>query len=234
MTSRFSQRSTEIEIMDDLQCKGPVVDQTLREIEFINRWLGGNAVTLEGVQELLSGRTNKSVSIADLGCGGGDLLKLIADWGRRNNIPLQLTGIDANPHIIEFAKSSCKDYPEIKFETLDVLSPEFAERSFDIVLGTLFYHHFSNDQLVKIFHQFKHQVGIGFLLNDIHRHWLAFHSIRLLTKLFSKSRMVQYDAPLSVLRAFSRSELQEIFRLADVAPQLRWKWAFRWQAVYHA
>jgi SAM-dependent methyltransferase len=95
--NRFAQRSAEIEIMDDLDCQGPVVDQTLRELEFINRWLGGNAVTLQGVQQLIHDHSGK-ISIADLGCGGGDMLKLIAEFGRRKGIPMQLTGIDANPH----------------------------------------------------------------------------------------------------------------------------------------
>jgi 2-polyprenyl-3-methyl-5-hydroxy-6-metoxy-1,4-benzoquinol methylase len=231
--NRFAHRSTEIEIMDDLDCHGPVVDQTLRELEFINRWLGGNDVTLQGVRHLAEGATG-SISIADLGCGGGDMLKLIADIGRRKGIPMQLTGIDANPNIIAFARNNCSDYPEIKFETVDIFSAEFQSRSYDIVTGTLFYHHFTSEQLTAFFSQLRRQVRIGFVFNDIHRHWLAYHSIHLLTRIFSKSSMVQYDAPLSVLRAFRKAELQAIFRHADVPVTLRWKWAFRWQGVYRA
>ncbi len=231
--NRFAHRSTEIEIMDDLDCHGPVVDQTLRELEFINRWLGGNAVTLQAVQGLLSDR-QVDVSIADLGCGGGDMLKLIAEFGRMKGITMHLTGIDANPNIIEFARRNCAAYPEIQFETIDIFSTSFATRSFDIVTGTLFYHHFDSEQLTAFFSQLKRQVRIGFVFNDIHRHWLAYHSIRLLTRLFSKSAMVQFDAPLSVLRAFRKSELQSIFARADVAVELRWKWAFRWQGIYRA
>jgi len=43
--SQFAQRSREKEIMDDLDCSGPVLEQTLRELKTINRWLGGNGVT---------------------------------------------------------------------------------------------------------------------------------------------------------------------------------------------
>jgi hypothetical protein len=78
----------------------------------------------------------------------------------------------------------------------------------------------------------KHQVRIGIVINDIHRHWLAYYSIKLLTRLFSKSAMVKFDAPLSVLRAFSRQELSDILHQAGIRHfQLSWKWAFRWQAV---
>ncbi len=230
MQSLFTHRSQQIEIMDDLQCQGEVVNQTLRELEFINRWLGGNAVTLEGVKQLTRGHTSEPFFIADLGCGGGDMLKLLAEWGRINNRSLKLVGIDANPHIIEFARNNCGSYPEISFEILDIFLPEFQQKKYDIIMGTLFYHHFDNTVLVGFFAKLIHQARLGVVINDIHRHWLAYYSIRILTKFFSKSSMVKFDAPLSVLRAFTRKELIEILERAGIQHfQLRWKWAFRWQ-----
>ena len=35
----FFNRSDEVEVMDDLECSGDVLEQTLRELEFINKWL---------------------------------------------------------------------------------------------------------------------------------------------------------------------------------------------------
>ncbi|CAN5192403.1 class I SAM-dependent methyltransferase [soil metagenome] len=229
----FKNRSSKIEIMDDLNCDGEVVDQTLHELEFINRWLGGNAVTLEGVKHLVKDE-KETLTIVDLGCGGGDMLKLLANWGRKSGQTLRLIGIDANPNIIEFAKDNCKTYPEISFETLNIFSEDFQTRRYDIVMGTLFYHHFTQDELVNFFSKLKLQVRIGIIINDIHRHWLAFHSIRLLTKFFSKSSMVRFDAPLSVLRAFTHQEMTDILTLSDLAPySLKWRWAFRWLAIYN-
>ena len=231
----LTNRSLEIEIMDDLDCNGEVVDQTLHELEFINRWLGGNAVTLEGVRNLTKGRTKEKINIIDLGCGGGDMLVLLADWGRKNSLNLHLTGIDANPNIIEFAKNNCRSHPEITFETLNIFSSEFQSRRYDIVMGTLFYQHFSHNELVRFFSELKDQVRIGVIINDIHRHWLAFHSIRLLTKFFSKSEMVKFDAPLSVLRAFSKKEMKDILIESGLKNYiLKWRWAFRWLVIYHA
>ncbi len=218
--------------MDDLQCHGEVVDQTLRELEFINRWLGGNAVTMEGVSQLAKGHA--ALTIADLGCGSGDMLKMLAIWGRENGISLSLTGIDANAHIVASAKNNCRGFQEINFEALDIFSPEFHDRKYDIILGTLFYHHFQQDALVNIFSKLKQQVRIGLVINDIHRHWFAFHSIRLLTKLFSRSAMVKFDAPLSVLRAFTKAELINVLMKSGIEDfTLRWKWAFRWQVICH-
>lgn len=229
----FSNRSSLVEIMDDLQCDGEVVHQTLRELEFINKWLGGNAVTIAGVEELLNETSpTKTISIADLGCGGGDMLRLLYHWAKRNKVNVRLVGIDANPNIIAFARNNVRDIPGIEFFTQDIFSEEFSKQKFDIIIGTLFYHHFSQENLIHFFRQLSKQVEIGIVINDIHRHPLAYYAIRLLTALFSKSAMVKFDAPLSVLRAFKRNELRKILEGAAVKNfSLKWRWAFRWQVV---
>jgi 2-polyprenyl-3-methyl-5-hydroxy-6-metoxy-1,4-benzoquinol methylase len=221
--------------MDDLNCAGEVVDQTLRELETINTLLGGNHVTISGVKRLLSKKSFANVTIADLGCGGGDILKLVALMGRKMGLKFDLTGIDANPNIIAFARRNSEGFPEINFEVDNIFSDEFRLKKYDLILATLFMHHFTEDELVEVFKSLKTQAAIGIVINDIHRHWFAFYSIRLLTKLFSKSKMVKYDAPLSVLRAFKKSELQSILQKAGIESyQLKWKWAFRWQLIIPA
>jgi SAM-dependent methyltransferase len=228
----FSIRSEALEIMDDLDCAGEVVDQTLRELEFINKWLGGNAVTINALKKILKHHDRlKPIVIADLGCGGGEMLRIIYRWAGRNSIQVKLIGIDANPNIIRFARKNIEDIPAIEFATLDIFSEDFRTMKFDVVIGTLFYHHFSNLQLREFFHQLRKQCNIGFIINDIHRHPLAYYSIKLLTKLFSKSAMVKYDAPLSVLRAFTKKELTDILADSSTTFIITWRWAFRWQVI---
>ncbi len=232
MKSRFSQRSSQIEIMDDLQCEGEVVNQTLIELEIINRWLGGNTVTLGGIKKVVVQSNLKEISILDLGCGGGDMLKEIAKWGKQKNLKLKLTGIDANPNIIAFAKGNTKEYAEIDYVAENIFSADFARRKSDIIIATLFTHHFSHQELVELFKTLKQQSRHGVVVNDLHRQWFAYYAIKMLTSIFSKSEMVKYDAPLSVLRGFSRSDLISILQNAEISEyQLVWKWAFRWQLI---
>jgi 2-polyprenyl-3-methyl-5-hydroxy-6-metoxy-1,4-benzoquinol methylase len=229
----FSKRSKEIEIMDDLNCAGEVVDQTLRELETINKFLGGNYVTINGIEHLLKNKTtSSSFTVGDLGCGGGDILKLISKWSVKKKIPVKLIGVDANPHIIDFAKRNAMIFPSLQFDAVDIFSEAFKSKQFDILIGTLFFHHFTEDQLVNFFKHAKNQVRIGLVINDIHRHWFAYYSIKLLTQLFSKSTMVKFDAPLSVMRAFRKKELINILEKAQIKNyHIRWMWAFRWQVV---
>jgi len=228
----FSQRSETIEIMDDLSCSGSIVDQTLRELEFINTWLGGNSVTLNGLNKILSNCFQHELKIADLGCGGGDMLMLIKARLAKKNRKATFTGIDANPNIVAYAKRNTRAHAEINFNAIDVLSSEFKQERFDIVFATLFFHHFTTNQLIELFKHLNSTTRCGIVINDLHRHPLAYYSIKFLTRTFSKSPMVVNDAPLSVHRGFTRVELKEILSAAQITSySLKWKWAFRWQLV---
>lgn len=95
-----------------------------------------------------------------------------------------------------------------------------------------FCHHFEDDVLIDFLKQLRKQTRVAIIINDIHRHWFAYYSIKYLTGLFSKSYMVKYDAQLSVLRAFKKNELQLLIRKAGFDRfNIRWKWAFRFQVI---
>jgi len=231
MMPDFNIRSTIPEIMDDLTCSGEVVEQTLRELDFINKWLGGDQVTLEAVAMLIDTRpSDQEICIADLGCGSGTLLARVAAYAKKKNRKVKLIGIDANPSIIAYATRNNRQ-ANIEFIALDIFSPAFAAMKFDIVMGTLFFHHFSNQQLSDFFKMLGKQTRVGFIVNDIHRHPMAYYLIKWLTSIFSKSAMVKFDAPVSVLRAFKRYDWKVILDAAELSYSLKWKWAFRWQLV---
>lgn len=232
----LSKRSYQIEIMDDLSSSGEIIDITLRELEIINKLLGGNYVTTQGVKKLLKDiPVDRKVTIADVGCGSGDILRLIRKSLREKHREATLIGIDANPNIAAFATAHTPAEDNITFWAVDIFSEEFRQHSFDIVTGTLFFHHFTEEQLISFFRDLYARVGIGIVINDIHRHWLAYHSIKWLTRIFSKSPMVVHDAPLSVERAFTKRELINILKSAGIARyKIRWMWAFRWQVVIYA
>lgn len=232
----FEHRSTQAEIMDELTLGGEDMAQTLRELKFINHWLGGNQVTLQGLNQLLrtSGNadTTRPLHIADLGCGGGDMLELMAKWARKKRLNVQFTGVDANEYIVSYAQKNTARFPEISYCCENIFSPQFAGQVYDIVTCTLFCHHFRDEELVQLFRQLKAQTRLGLVINDLHRHPLAYHSISWLTRWFSKSYLVKNDAKLSVWRSFRKNELAAILAEAgweDVS--IQWAWAFRWQVV---
>lgn len=230
---KFNQRSDASEIMDDLHFDDPVIFQTLREIDVINRYLGGNRITLHALAKVLRpGRPYPSITIGDLGCGSGDSLRQIFRFLQYRNFSANLIGLDANPHIIRYARENTPHDMPVSYEVVNILEPEFRHFHFDVVTATLFFHHFTDQQLISILKDLRSRVRVAIIINDLHRHWLAYYSIKWLTGIFSKSYMVQYDACLSVLRAFSKKELEQIIKAAGFSSySIEWKWAFRFEII---
>lgn len=226
----FSQRSYQKELLDGTGIPFEDIKRNMQELDTINTLLGGHAITIQGVKALLKGKQakNRVLHIAEIGCGGGDNLFAISRWCQRNGISCRFTGIDINPECIAFAASKtteanyqwiCSDYQKLNFEE-DI--PE-------IVFSSLFCHHFSNEELETMMNWCAGHSKLGFFMNDLHRHPLAFHSIRLLTRIFSHSYLVKNDAPLSVLRGFRKNEWTGIMQKAGIqGAEIHWKWAFRW------
>jgi ubiquinone/menaquinone biosynthesis C-methylase UbiE len=227
----LSYRSEEKELIDDLELDNDALRQNLEELALINKYLGGNQVTVRGISKLIS-KSALPISIADLGCGGGDMMMVMADWAKKKGINAQFIGIDANDFMIDFGTKRTVNYQNITYLHQDIFSEEFKEKSFDIGTMTLFCHHFSDESLITLLKQLKKQTRIGIVINDIHRHWFAYHSIAWITKLFLKSYLVKNDAKLSVWRAFVREDLEKIIQKAGFTKySIRWKWAFRWEVV---
>ena len=223
-----SHRSSEMEIMDDFTMEGALFRDTLDKLEIINRFLGGNSVTINGLKNLLKNQSkNKTITIVDLGCGNGDILRDVAKFGRKNNYSFNLIGIDANLAAIEYAKELSKEYSELSFKTIDILSEDFKKQSYDVVLCTLFLHHFKNEELISFLKTTTNKATIGVVVNDLHRHKLAYYLFKLIG-FFIKNKMVRQDGLTSVLRAFKRKDLENIAKEIKVHFSVQWKWAFRY------
>ena len=209
------------------------IKRNMQELNFINTWLGGHDISIDGVKSLIGGK--KMISVCEIGCGGGDNLKAIYSWATKIGMTVDITGIDIKQECIDFAKENCAELPHANWICSDYSHIVLPNKP-DIIFSSLFCHHFNNQGVIQIFQWMQKNSRLGFFINDLQRHPLAYHSIRLLTALFSRSYMVKNDAPLSVLRGFSKSELESIIKTAFGEPatitfEIHWKWAFRWLLI---
>ena len=225
----LSQRSFQRELMDGHDIPFAAMAQTLKELDFINTWLGGHAITMKGVKSLLTDR--QSIIICEIGCGGGDNLFAIHKWCKRRDIPATFIGIDRNNECIEFAR---QQYPQLDCEWIfsDYETANFSSREPDIIFSSLFCHHFTDEQLVFMLRWLKQHSVRGFFINDLQRHWLAYYLIKYLTRWFSRSYLVKNDACLSVARSFRKKDWQQLFDKAGLTyHRISWQWAFRWLVI---
>jgi len=224
-------RSNATELMDDFSMKGDLLRDTLDKLGKINKWLGGNYVTLDGLRQLLENQPKDKVyTIVDLGCGHGDILRLIADYGRKNSYSFQLIGIDANQDAIDYAAELSGGYDELSFKKLDVFSDEFQRLDYDIVLSTLFLHHLNQDEIHTLLKTIQSKAKLGIVINDLHRNSIAYGLFKSLGLVISNHMIVQ-DGLTSILRAFKRQELESISKKLNLKSKIRWKWAFRYQWI---
>ena len=229
----FSRRATLPELMDDPAADPAVTRQSLRELEVINRLLGGFALSLEALDSLaLGSASGQPIRIVDVGCGSGDMLRRMAAWARRRRLAVDLIGLDWNPVMIAAAQEASTAYPEVRYVQADVWSDALPQLEAHVVHSSLFCHHFDAPELPRLLRHFARSASRAVVVNDLHRHWLAYYSIVLLTQLFSRSSQVKYDGPVSVLRAMRRADWRQALAEAGLAGYaLRWRWAFRWQLI---
>src|SRR5438874_3302297 len=165
----------------------------MKELEFINARLGGHRITLEGLKRILNhcGTSKKEWLICEIGCGGGDNLQIIDDWCRTKNIRAITIGIDINGDCIEFAKTHSK-LRNPQWINSDYRAINFAQKP-DIIFNSLFCHHFDEAEMEELLRWMKQYAQIGFFINDLHRHPLAYYSIKWLSRIFSGSYLVKHD-----------------------------------------
>ena len=224
-------RSIDSEIMDDFNLKGDVLRDTLDKLGNINKWLGGNRITLKGISNLLKNQPKDKVyHIVDLGCGHGDLLRIIANWGKAHHYNFQLTGIDANLDAVNYAKQLSVNHHNITYRCLDVFSDEFNNICCDIILATLFLHHFKDEEIIKLLEIFQQSTTTGIVINDLQRSKLAYLLFQGLG-LFISNKMVKEDGLTSIKRAFKKVELVRFSDQLQLNSHIKWQWAFRYQWI---
>ena len=226
----FARRSYQKELLDGNDIPFADIAANMKELNTINTLLGGHRVTCKGVRCFADNSPDEKVTIAEIGCGGGDNLAAISTMLLRGNTPYALTGIDIKAECIDYAKQHsptnttwiCSDYRHTKWN-----GPQP-----DVIFSSLFCHHFAEEQLVEQLQWMQQNSSQGFFINDLQRHPVAYYSIKLLTRLFSRSYLVRHDGPLSVRRALVRREWEQILKQAGITNYtIRWQWAFRYLIV---
>lgn len=226
-------RTEESEIMDDFNLQGEVLRDALDKIAKINELLGGNKLTLNGVKELLKNvPAETEITILDVGCGNGDMLRVLADYGLKNNLRFNLVGVDANNFTIYHAKNLSKKHSNISYRCEDVFDKPFKELKYDIVLSTLVLHHFKEKEIIKIMNLFYANSNLGVVINDLQRSALAYRLFQFLCFTFRLNEMNRKDGLISILRGFKKNELIQFSEKLNFEKySIKWKWAFRYQWI---
>ena len=233
ITINTKHRTNQPEIMDDFEMEGNVLSDALDKIAKINRLLGGNQLTLDGVKNIITQNpTIDKITIVDIGCGNGDMLRILSNYACEKNLNFELIGIDANQFTVNYAKELSHHYPDIKYRCEDIFKKPFEILQYDIVLCTLTLHHFKDEEIIKLLEVFKANAKLGIVINDLERSSISYRLFQTLCFIFRLNDMSRKDGLVSILRGFKKTELEQFSKKLNFRNyKIQWKWAFRYQWI---
>ena len=217
------------ELMDDPTLDPVTLQSALKDVTLVNKWLGGEHITVEGIRYFINKFPQEKYKIVDLGCGDGAMLRKIANHMRAQRIQVELVGLDLNEKSLDLARQQSKDYPEIVYKKQDILQLESTSFQCDIIISVLTMHHFTNDEILIFLKQFLKLSKLGVVINDLHRSKIAHILFKGFSTVFMKTHIARHDGLISIERAFSKNELLMFTSKLKVASfKLNWRWAFRY------
>ena len=195
------------EMMDKPQPVTPELESDLENLRRLNQYFGSYGLLRHFLRLWLTpGRT---WCILDLATGSADIPCMIADWARQRNITVRIDAVDFQESTLEIARRRTAGYPEISLIRADAREYSSAQ-TYDLVCCSLALHHFSEADAVKLLKQMRRLTHDKALVADLERSVVAWVAVWLLTELVFREPMTQYDARLSVKRAFSFREFRSL------------------------
>jgi len=200
-----------LELLDRSEILPEELERSLTDLERSNRWLGGVGALMPHLLPLIG----QCRSFLDVGCGGGDMLRLLADEGKRRMLRLDLIGLDASRQVIFSARRRCLEHPDIRLLAGDAGALPFRDGSVDVVFSSTFAHHLDPPVLTRALAEAGRVARRRVVVVDLVRSDLGWFAAWLVGKA-AFGRLSRSDGPLSFRRAYRPEELREIAQRAGL------------------
>lgn len=212
----LSARDRHPELMDDPQVDAVAHRQALRGLARINRWSATVGRLWRPIRQLANDQRERPIRVLDVGCGGGDVLIGLWKKSLAANVPLELGGCDISETALREAdRNTAKAGCSAEFIKVDVIRDPLPG-SWDVIYCSLFLHHFSNEDAVRLLRSFRAAAEQLVLVDDLIRSQFGYLLSLVGTSLLSRSPIVHTDGPLSVRAAFSTSEIESLLNASGL------------------
>ena len=206
----FQVRSNEPERIDTGDYTEDEYRTFLREIRFINRWIGDRRALRKTLLQRIGELRLSEFSVLDVGAGSGELLTEVSRFARGGKRRAFLTGIDINELSVGSIAGRGKEVAQINAVRGDAMSLPFKDNAFDFAICSLFTHHFTDDGVIDILREMRRVSRRGVYVIDLHREVGAYRMYKLFCTVFRISRLVRHDGLLSIKKGFQPNELAEV------------------------
>ncbi|WP_405368485.1 methyltransferase domain-containing protein [Nonlabens sp. Asnod2-A12] len=224
---RSNHRNTDTEWMDNPNLDQVTLQHAVDDINTVNRLLNGFNFTLKAIKKELQKYPNKALTIVDAGCGDGEMLRFLEKNLKQENI--SFLGLDFAARSIEKARLKSEGLSRLRFRESDILKINPADLKCDILISSLTMHHFDDNEIVTFLTKFKEITSKSIIINDLHRHKLAFLFFKYLSPIFIRHEISKHDGLISIASGFKVRDFKKYAKAIGVKnDRLTWKWSFRY------
>ena len=206
------------------------VRRSLGDIRRINTYLGGAKPVCDAVWSLLGDR--ESATVLDIGTGNADIPLRLTKQAKQRDVDLKITGLDINARHLQIAREDVRNYENISLLGADAFALPLRDKSVDVVISTLFLHHFRAPEIRALLREFSRVARVGWTMHDQVRDALPLWFFRLARPVLATSYLTRYDAVASIYRAYTPGEMRSIVAPipgATVATSFPYRMSVNWQ-----
>jgi ubiquinone/menaquinone biosynthesis C-methylase UbiE len=187
---------------------------SLADIDRLNAWFGGYALTFREIRRLAA--PGRALVVLDVGGGHAAFAVRLVRRARRRGRAIRVLVVERDAETLRLARRACAAYAEIALVGADATALPFRAGAADVVTASLTLHHLEPDDAARALHEMAAVARRAVVVNDLRRTRSALGLVWLATRLLRCHPISRHDGPLSVRRAYSRAELTALAEQAGI------------------
>lgn len=210
------------ELMDRVDADPIALEHALRDLRWVNRWLGGRRAALHATLKALgdlpaAGRRGRSPTILDVGTGSADIPVALLAEARRSGMRPRLVATDLHPRTVAAARTHTADEPAIDVSSADALDLPFDDDTFDVAMCHTALHHFSDEGAARLLAELRRVAMGAVVVTDLYRSRISIRAVETMAMtLWRGHAITRHDSVTSIRAAFTPSEALQLARKAGL------------------
>lgn len=210
------------ELLDTDSAAPAEISAALADLRMVNRWFGGAATMCSLVREVARRTGKRELSLLDVGGASGDIPVRVSRQLAREGVRVDFVVLDRSATHLNGTRRAVAG---------DGLTLPFADGTFDMVGSSLFAHHLEPGELIRFINESLRVARVAALVNDLRRSSAHLALIYAGFPLY-RGCVARHDAPASVRRAYTPSELRELLEVTRAtAVEMSSHYLFRMGAI---